>query len=313
MSKIPVFIDCDPGADDILALLLACNMPQLDVVGISTLCGNVEGDKTFINAKKTVGVIGKDIPIYRGADSPMFRELITGKNVHGEDGMGGIASEIPTPNINDNSEKAWDAIYREAKAHNGELVLVAVGPMTNVAIALAKYKELPSLLKKIVIMGGSAAYGNVTPSAEFNIYVDPEAAQILFKCGAPIYMLGLDATEKAVLLPEDIEKIGAMTSNQAKFAYAILKNTMDFYIAHGHAGNCMHDPCAVLYIAYPEIFTGKPAGICVETKASITRGKTVCDMYTDIKFGFENAYVMTDVDRELLKNGEAIRLPLYIT
>ena len=215
MSKIPVFIDCDPGADDILALLLACNMPQLDVVGISTLCGNVEGDKTFINAKKTVGVIGKDIPIYRGADSPMFRELITGKNVHGEDGMGGIASEIPTPNINDNSEKAWDAIYREAKAHNGELVLVAVGPMTNVAIALAKYKELPSLLKKIVIMGGSAAYGNVTPSAEFNIYVDPEAAQILFKCGAPIYMLGLDATEKAVLLPEDIEKIGAMTSNQA--------------------------------------------------------------------------------------------------
>lgn len=86
MSKIPVFIDCDPGADDILALLLACNMPQLDVAGISTLCGNVEGDKTFINAKKTVGVIGKDIPIYRGADSPMFRELITGKNVHGEDG-----------------------------------------------------------------------------------------------------------------------------------------------------------------------------------------------------------------------------------
>lgn len=300
MSKIPVFIDCDPGADDILALLLACNMPQLDVVGISTLCGNVEGDKTFINAKKTVGVIGKDIPIYRGADSPMFRELITGKNVHGEDGMGGIASEIPTPNINDNSEKAWDAIYREAKAHNGELVLVAVGPMTNVAIALAKYKELPSLLKKIVIMGGSAAYGNVTPPAEFNIYVDPEAAQILFKCGAPIYMLGLDATEKAVLLPEDIEKIGAMTSNQAKFAYAILKNIMDFYIAHGHAGNCMHDPCAVLYIAYPEIFTGKPAGICVETKASITRGKTVCDMYTDIKFGFENAYVMTDVDRDAL-------------
>ena len=300
MKKVPVFIDCDPGADDILALLLACNMPQLDVVGISTVCGNVEGDKTFANAQKTVGVIGKNIPVYKGADSPMFRELTTGKYVHGEDGMGGLASEIPMPDIVPEKEKAWDAIYREAKNHNGELILVAVDPMTNVAIALAKYKELPSLLKKIIIMGGSAAYGNITPAAEFNIYVDPEAAQILFKCGAPIYMFGLNATEKAVLLPDEVEKIGNMSSKQAKFAYSILKNTMNFYLSHGHAGNCLHDPCAVMYISYPEIFEGKSAGICVETKGKITRGKTVCDMFTDVKFGFENAVVMTDVDRNTL-------------
>lgn len=299
---IPVFIDCDPGADDIIALLLAANMPEIDIVGIGTVCGNVECDKTFVNAQKTVGVIEKKIPVYKGADTPLMRELVTGKYVHGEDGMGGLASSVEMPDIIPEKEKAWDALYREAKKYNGELVLVAVGPMTNIAIALAKYKELPSLLKKIVIMGGAAAYGNITPAAEFNIYVDPEAAEMLFKCGTPIYMFGLDVTEKAILLPNEVEEIGKMNSKQAKFCYSILKNTMKFYLDHGQEGNCMHDPCAVMYLAYPELFSGKKAGVCVETKGRITRGKTVCDLYTDVKFPFQNTYVMTDVNREEFVN-----------
>lgn len=298
MDKIPVFIDCDPGADDIVALLLAGNMPDIDIVGIGALCGNVEASKTYKNALKTVELIGKDIPVYRGAESPMMRELVTGKNVHGEDGMGGLSSTLPEPEVKEEKERAWDAIYREAKKYKGEMILVAIGPMTDVAIAFTKYKELPSLLKKVVIMGGSATYGNVTPVAEFNIYVDPEAAEILFKSGADICMFGLDVTEKAVILPEEVEKIGQMTSPQAKFCYNILKNTMSFYLNCGHAGNCMHDGCAVMYLKYPELFKGKPAGICVETKGKITRGKTVCDMFTDVKFGFENAYVMMELDRE---------------
>ena len=298
MNKLPVFIDCDPGADDIIALLLGMNMPELDIVGISTLCGNVEASKTYVNALKTVGVAGKNIPVYKGAETPMTRELYTAKDVHGNDGMAGLSDTIAAPDVSEEKEKAWDAIYREAKKYNGELTLVAVGPMTNVAIALAKYKELASLLKQIVIMGGSAAYGNVTPAAEFNIYVDPEAADVLFKSGANIVMFGLDVTEQAILLPEEIEKIGQMTSPQAKFCYSILKNTEDFYLSKGFAGNCMHDPCTVMYLAYPELFSGKKAGICVETKARITRGKTVCDMFTDVKFGFENALVMMDVNRD---------------
>lgn len=299
MAKIPVFIDCDPGADDIVALLLAGSMPEIDIVGIGALCGNVEASKTYVNALKTVALMGKDIPVYKGAESPMMRELVTGKNVHGEDGMGGLSSSLPIPDIAPQKERAWDAIYREAKKYNGEMILVAVGPMTDVAIAFTKYKELPSLLKKVVIMGGSATYGNVTPAAEFNIYVDPEAAEVLFKSGVDICMFGLDVTNQAIILPEEVEKIGQMTSPQAKFCYNILKNTMAFYLSVGLAGNCMHDPCAVMYLAYPELFEGKRAGICVETKGKITRGKTVCDMFTDVKFGFENALVMMDLNRNL--------------
>ncbi len=298
MGKIPVFIDCDPGSDDIMALLLAGNMPEIDVVGIGAVCGNVETSKTYVNALKTVSLMGKDIPVYKGAESPMMRELVTGKYVHGEDGMGGLSSELPAPEAAEQKMRAWDAIYNEAKKYNGELVLVAIGPMTDIGIAFGKYKELPKLLKKVVIMGGSATYGNVTPAAEFNIYVDPEAAEILFKSGADICMFGLDVTEKAYLLPEEVEKIGEMTSPQAKFSYKLLKNTMPFYLKSGQPGNCMHDPCAVIYLAYPELFEGKRAGICVETKGKITRGKTVCDMFTDVKFGFENAMVMMDLNRE---------------
>ncbi len=298
MSKIPVFIDCDPGVDDIFALFLAMNMPEIDVVGISTVCGNVECDKTFVNARKVVAMAGRDIPVYKGADAPLFKELVTAANVHGEDGMRGFGAAIPLPDKEPEKEKAWDALYREAKARPGELVLVAVGPMTNVAIALSKYKELPALLKNIVIMGGSVSWGNVTPAAEFNIYVDPEAAEMTFKCGAKICMFGLDVTEKAVILPSEVEEIGKMQSKPAQLIYNMCSSAMEFYLAHGSEGPYLHDPCAVMYIAYPELFSGKMAGVCVESKGRITRGKTVCDMFTDVKFPFQNTLVMTDVNRE---------------
>ena len=227
-----------------------------------------------------------------------MRELVTAKYVHGEDGLSGISGLIPEASLTAEKEKPWDALYRAAKKYNGELVLVAVGPMTNVAIALAKYKKLASMLKKIVIMGGSATYGNTTPAAEFNIYVDPEAAEILFKSDADIVMFGLDVTEKAIIYPEEFEKISTMESEPAKICYELLKGTTDFYLKNGYKGNCLHDVCTVIYLANPELFTGKKAGVRVETKGKITRGKTVCDMYVDVKFGFENAYVMTDVNRE---------------
>lgn len=146
MNRIPVIIDCDPGVDDTAALLLACQMPELDIRAVTTVAGNVGLDKTTANAKRVRRVIGADFPIYRGADKPMFRELHTAAEFHGADGFGGV--ELPIPDDILPEEKAWDAIYRIAKELNGELVLIAVGPMTNVGIALAKYKELPKLIKK---------------------------------------------------------------------------------------------------------------------------------------------------------------------
>jgi len=296
--RIPVFIDCDPGIDDAAALLIANKMTEIEIVGVGTVCGNVEHSKTYSNCCNIMKFAGNDAPIYMGAEEPMFRELITGKYIHQEDGLGGLSKCISCEIENAQEEKAWDALYREAKKYNGELVLVAIGPLTNIGIALAKYKELPSLLKKIVIMGGAAAYGNITPSAEFNIYVDPEAAEMVFKCGAPIFMCGLDVTEKAYILPEEAEKIAALGSKQAKFLADTLKEARKFNLQHGFNGNHLHDPCAVIAVVYPELFSGKNAGVCVETKARITRGKTVCDYYTDVKFPFENAYVATDIDRE---------------
>lgn len=300
--KIPVFIDCDPGIDDAAALLVANKIPEIEIVGVGTVCGNVEATKTYLNCCKVMKLAGNDAPVYMGAEKPLFRELVTAKYIHKEDGLGGLSSELNSDFVDAHKESAWDALYREAKKYNGELVLVAIGPLTNIGIALAKYKELPSLLKKIYIMGGSAAYGNITPAAEFNIYVDPEAAEMVFKCGAPINMCGLDVTQKAYILPEEIDKISALGSSQAKYFADILKSVLQICIDRGYKGNCLHDPCAVMAVSYPELFSGKMAGVCVETKARITRGKTVCDYYTDIKFPFQNAYVATDIDREAFIN-----------
>lgn len=300
--KIPVFIDCDPGIDDASALLIANKISEIEIVGVGTVCGNVESYKTYSNCCKVMKLAGNNATVYTGAEKPMFRELVTAKYIHQEDGLGGLSNCINCDIENAPEEKAWDALYREAKEHKGELVVVAIGPLTNIGIALAKYKELPSLLKKIVIMGGSAAFGNITPAAEFNIYVDPEAAEMVFKCGTPIFMCGLDVTEKAYILPEETEKIRAIGSKQAIFFADTLKDVLKYNLKHGFNGNYLHDPCAIMAVAYPELFLGKAAGVCVETKARITRGKTVCDYYTDVKFPFENAYVAIDIDREAFIN-----------
>ena len=296
MKRIPVIIDCDPGVDDTAALLLAYQMPELDIRAVTTVAGNVGVDKTTNNAKKVRKIMGADFPIYRGADKPMFRPLVTAAEFHGADGFGGV--ELPTPDDVIPEEKAWDAIYRIAKECEGELVLIAVGPMTNVGIALAKYKELPKLLKKIVIMGGAAIGGNVTPAAEFNIYVDPEAADMMFCCGVPVHMCGLDVTLQAYATKEELEQIAALGTPQAKLFCDVLQNGLKKYLSWGKKGVALHDPAAVLYTAYPELFTAEEAGVRVETKGPLTLGKTVTDLYSDKQFDDHNAFVVTGVDRE---------------
>ncbi len=296
MNRIPVIIDCDPGVDDTAALLLACQMPELDIRAVTTVAGNVGLDKTTANAKRVRRAIGANFPIYCGADKPMFRELHTAAEFHGADGFGGV--ELPIPDDVLPEEKAWDAIYRIAKELNGELVLIAVGPMTNVGIALAKYKELPKLIKKIVIMGGAAIGGNVTPAAEFNIYVDPEAADMMFCCGIPVHMCGLDVTMKAYITPEELEEIAAFGTPQAKLFHDVLQKGLEKYVGWGKPGAALHDPAAVLYTVYREMFTAEEAGVRVETKGPLTVGKTVTDLYSDKQFDDHNAFVVTNVDRE---------------
>ncbi len=296
MKKIPVIIDCDPGVDDTAALLLAHQMPELEILAVTTVAGNVSVDKTTINAMRVRMASGAGYPVFSGAEHPMFREPVTASGVHGEDGFGGVEMEIPDDEIP--AEKAWDAMYRIAKEQKGELTIVATGPMTNLGIALSKYKELPQLVKRIVIMGGAAIGGNVTPAAEFNIYVDPEAADMLFQSGIPVYMCGLDVTMKAYITPEELKKVGALGSPQAKLFHDVFQNLQKKALEEWEQpGVALHDPVAVMYAADDSIFETHHVGIRVETKGEITLGKTVTDLYSDKQME-HNAYIVMDVDRD---------------
>ena len=194
-------------------------------------------------------LLGADYPVYPGAERPLVREPHVAGKFHGENGLGDV--ELPLPDCAPETTPAWDALYEAAKRMPGELRLVATGPLTNVAIALTKYPELKTLLHSIALMGGAAVGGNVTPAAEFNIYDDPDAAQIVFKSGVPLVMCG-----------------------------------------------AQHDSCPVLYLAHPELFEGKMAGVFVETQAELTLGKTVTDLQSDKKFEQKNALVLLKLDRE---------------
>ena len=230
-----------------------------------------------------------------GAAKPIVGAQVTAAGIHGADGLGGVdVPEAVIPPVPE--ERAWDVIYREAVAAKGELVLIAVGPLTNLAVAFAKYSKLPGLIRRIVIMGGAATLGNTTPAAEFNIYADPEAADLVFQSGVPVHMVGLDVTLKSYLTAAEIDEIGAFGSEQAKFFHAILQNVLAFSTKLGLPGVSMHDPAAVLYAVEEGLFTAEEAGVRVECKGRITRGKTVTDLYSDAQFE-KNAFVVTEVDR----------------
>ena len=297
-TRIPIWLDTDPGVDDAMAMARLFALPEYDVKGVSAVAGNVELSKTFQNARDLAAFFGrKDVPVFPGADRPLFREPRTAYFVHGENGLGDVTlprSDAPVEKL-----PAWDALYEAAKAAEGELVLIAVGPLTNVALALSKHGSLGKLLKKIVIMGGSASYGNATPAAEANIFCDPEAASTVFQCGVPIVMCGLDMTLKTVMTPAELDEMGELNPT-AKFLRDAAQHGLAYSQAHGIDGMALHDPTAVLYPLYPELFSGEEAGVAVETKGTITYGKTVTDLYSDKQFPFKNALVLLDVDKPKL-------------
>lgn len=297
MNKFPVWLDCDTGVDDAIALMALHALDEVELVGISAVCGNALLDSTFSNTHRVCGLIGASYPIYRGADRPLYGEPHVSTAFHGQNGLGDV--ELPIPDTAVMHDKpAWDALHEAALAHPGALQLIAIGPLTNVAIALTKYPDLASLLHTILIMGGSASVGNVTPAAEFNIYVDPHAAQIVFKSGVPIVMCGLDVTLKAVLTPDDWDELAATGSKAGNFTRSCLQQPWRMLQAMGFAGVPMHDSCPVLYLVHPELFSAEEAGVYVETQGTITQGKTVTDLYSDKQFEKKNATVILDVDRD---------------
>ncbi len=306
-KRIPIWLDTDPGVDDAMAMALLFALAAYDVKGVSAVAGNVELEKTFENARNLTAFFGrKDVPVYAGAARPLFREPRTASFVHGENGLGNV--QLPKSDAPVETVPAWDALYEAAKAADGELVLVAVGPLTNVALALSKHGSLAKLLKQIVIMGGSASWGNASPAAEANIFADPEAASTVFQSGVPLVMCGLDMTLKTVMSPAELDELGRLNPT-AKFLRDAAQHGLAYSQAHGIDGMALHDPTAVLYPLYPDLFSGEEAGVAVETKGTATYGKTVTDLYSDKQFPFKNALVLLDVQkaklfetvRELLK------------
>ena len=277
MNRFPVIIDCDPGVDDAVAILLAKQLPELDVRAITAVAGNVEVEKTYANAHKILHVAKWDVPVFMGAAKPLIGAQITAAGIHGVDGLGGL--DVPGTVIPPApQEAAWDAIYREAVAAKGELVLIAVGPLTNLAIAFGKYRALPELIKRIVIMGGAATLGNTTPAAEFNIYADPEAASVVFRSGVPIVMMGLDLTNQTICTPDIITRMEALGNRAGKLFGDIMRFTMETQRIHnGLEAGPVHDVTCVAYLIAPEIFTVRGMYTEVDIEHGPSYGRTVCD------------------------------------
>ena len=295
---IPIWIDTDTGVDDAVALLCALKLDKLAIRGISSVAGNGEHAKTFKNCRNVLAYAGReDIKVYPGAIKPMCVELDDASEVHGKDGLGGVV--IPDSPAEKETMHAWDAIYEAAKKEGGKLQIVAVGPLTNIANAIISHPDLKDMIERILIMGGAAVGGNATMAAEFNIYADPHSAETVMQSGIPVVMFGLDVTVDAYLDSKDIQDIRDFNTKISKFFVDVVQSNLNFYIKnYKREILCIHDACPLIYLQYPEIFTGQKAGVYVETQSRLCFGKTVTDIWSDTKFKTRETMVMLGVDRE---------------
>jgi pyrimidine-specific ribonucleoside hydrolase len=293
-----IIIDCDPGHDDAIAIMLAlANNDKLNVKLISTIGGNQTLEKVTNNALKIVEFLKSDIKVVKGADRPLVRTLRVAPEAHGESGMDG-------PLLNDPKSKADDnginLLAKTILENEKKITLVPIGPLTNIALLLKIYPEVKDKIELISFMGGGINSGNVTSAAEFNIYVDPEAADIVFRSKIPLVMSGLDVTSKAYILEDEHRSI----KNNGKVSN-LFSELLEFYgiygKLHGYTGNAMHDPCAIAYLLEPEIFKSKDLFVEVILDSEIARGQTLADMRPKPRRG-PNMKVLLDVRRESFKS-----------
>lgn len=269
-----IILDCDPGVDDALAIVFAVGSPELDLVGVTTVAGNVTLDKTTGNALRLRDFLRSAWPVTAGSPAPLLRPLSSDHHVHGTDGLGG--APLPAPSAGPDAGRAEDYIIDTVRAAPGEITLVATGPLTNIALALAAEPRLPGLVRDFVIMGGSSSRGNVTPAAEFNIATDPEAAAAVFSAGWTVTMVGLDVTLRAVAGPAVLRRMSAL----GQLADDLLLPCLGGYADSGLAdsdGPPVHDVCAVTQVAQPALLRCVPARVEVETTGRWTAGMTVTD------------------------------------
>jgi purine nucleosidase len=271
MRRQRVIIDTDPGIDDAVAILLALGSPQLAIEGIVAVAGNVPIAVTERNARAICELAGRrDIGVYAGCSVPMTRAPITAEHFHGEDGLGTLA--LPAPSMALRAQHGVDFTVELLRAAPEKSVTwCALGPLTNVAMALIKAPDIVSGVRELVLMGGaSRALGNVTPAAEFNIHADPHAAEIVFDSAIPITMIPLDATHQVRSTKERVERIAAIGTPVATAVAELLRPT-------GAEPDALHDPCVIAYVLAPELFQGSRVNVAIECESPLTLGMTVVD------------------------------------
>ena len=294
-----IIIDTDPGQDDAVAILLALASPELQVLGLTAVGGNVPLDLTARNARIVCELARRpDVPVFAGCDRPLARDLVTAEHVHGKTGLDGPQMAEPTMPLQD--IHAVDFIIETLRAEApGTVTLCPLGPLTNIATAFRRAPDIVARVQRIVLMGGAYfEVGNITPAAEFNIYVDPEAARIVFAAGAPITVLPLDATHKALTTADRVQafrdlgtEVGRMVAAWTDFFERFDKEK------YGSAGAPLHDPCVIAWLLKPDLFTGREINVEIEVDSPLTRGMTVADWWrvTDRP---ANALFIGDVDAD---------------
>lgn len=300
MKRI-VLMDCDPGHDDAIALLLAFASPLLDVRAVTVSAGNQTINKTLSNAKRIISCAQRSLgPAFRvpkiaaGGEKPLFRDLIVAPAVHGDSGLDGPV--IPDSDLVEEPCGAVELLRREILSAPSPVTLTATGPLTNIAALFLAHPEVKEKVELLSLMGGSVVGGNWTAAAEFNLLVDPEAAQVCFRSGVPIAMSGLDVTHKALVYPEEVEELRAMGGTIPVLVAELLDFFLKFHLDSGFAGAPLHDPCAIAWLLAPEMFETQRLYVDIETAGDHTLGAVVADLNHCTQKA-ENTTALMGVDR----------------
>ena len=294
-----LIIDTDPGQDDAVAILLALASPEIKLLGITTVAGNVPLALTQVNARKICDLAGRtDIQVFAGLDRPLVRPLVTAEHVHGRTGLDGPV--LPDPETPLQEQHAVDYIIDTLRREPaGSVTLALIGPLSNIAMAMQRAPDIIPRIRQIILMGGAYfEVGNITPAAEFNIYVDPHAAQNVFASGVPVTLMPLDVTHKALTRTDRVAALRAI-GNQTGVAVAEMLEFFERFDEdkYGSDGGPLHDPCTVAWMIAPDIFNGRPCNVEIETASPLTMGMTVVDWW-QVSSRPHNALVIGDLDAD---------------
>ena len=277
MDKRKVILDCDPGHDDAISIIIAASgRSRLEILGITTVAGNVEVEKNTVNALKICELLELDVPVYQGASGPMVKRSEIATEIHGDTGMDGPV--LPEPVKTKEAQHAVDFIIESVRSSKEKVTLVPTGPLTNIALALIKAPDIKDNIEEIVLMGGGT-FGNWTPAAEFNIYVDAEAAKVVFESGVPLAMFGLDVTHQVIADKEIQQRVSRLEGEIAVFVNELLEFFGQAYKDHfDFEGGPIHDACTTMYLLEPDLFDMKHVNVSIETKGEFTYGMTAVDL-----------------------------------